>query len=107
MTRPCGLQPRRSGQVSRVAEARPVAPARRRKMVNELLQIPGVGPSIAADFVCQGLTTIASLRGQDPEHMYARQCELQGGHVDRCFLYVCRCAVYFAEHTRHDPAKLK
>jgi len=76
-------------------------------MVNELLQIPGVGPSIAADFVCQGLTTIASLRGQDPEHMYARQCELQGGHVDRCFLYVCRCAVYFAEHTRHDPAKLK
>jgi hypothetical protein len=27
--------------------------------------------------------------------------------VDRCLLYVFRCAVYFAEHTRHDPELLK
>jgi hypothetical protein len=30
-----------------------------------------------------------------------------GQHVDRCVLYVFRCAVYFASESKHDPELLK
>ena len=33
--------------------------------------------------------------------------EMRGGTMDRCVLYVFRCAVYFAETSRHDPELLK
>ena len=74
---------------------------------NELLTIPGVGKSIAQDFVEMGYSTLDSLKGQDPQKMYERHCALKGCLIDRCFLYVCRCAVYYAENETHDPEKLK
>ena len=39
--------------------------------------------------------------------MYRRDCELRGIEIDRCQLYVYRCAVYFAETDHPDPKKLK
>ncbi|MDD3311718.1 helix-hairpin-helix domain-containing protein [Pseudodesulfovibrio sp.] len=72
-----------------------------------LRAIPGVGPSLAADLVSLGYGSVAELRGEDPEAMYARLMEQVGTHVDRCVLYVFRCAVYFAETDRPDPEKLK
>lgn len=75
--------------------------------LRELQRIPGVGPSIAQDLCQQGLRRVVELKGRDPQELYRRQCELQGGHVDRCWLYVARCAVYFAEAERPDPEKLK
>jgi predicted flap endonuclease-1-like 5' DNA nuclease len=62
-----------------------------------LQRIPGVGPSIAQDLYEQGWRRVDELKTADPEALYERQCELQGGHVDRCWLYVARCAVYFAQ----------
>jgi hypothetical protein len=73
----------------------------------DLRRIPGVGPSIAQDLYDQGFRSVAELKCQNPQAMYERQCELQGGHVDRCWLYVARCAVYFAETACPDPEKLK
>ena len=69
--------------------------------------IPGVGASIANDLWMQGYRVPSDLQGEDPEAMYNKQCELQGVKVDRCLLYVFRCAVYFASHAEHNPELLK
>lgn len=73
----------------------------------ELQQIPGVGPSIAQDLLDLGVERVADLRGADPEELYERLCVRRGTHVDRCVLYVFRCAVYYAGHDVHEPEKLK
>jgi hypothetical protein len=73
----------------------------------DLLRIPGVGPSIAADLNWVGIRQVAELRGRNPESLYTDLCRDVGHHVDRCVLYVFRCAVYFASETRHDPELLK
>ena len=74
--------------------------------LRDLQRIPGVGPSIARDLYFQGWRQVVELKGCDPQQLYDRQCDMQGGHVDRCWLYVARCAVYFAETAKPDPAKL-
>lgn len=76
-------------------------------VIRELSQIPGVGPSIASDLYRLGIRQVAELRGRDPEALYAELCERAGEHVDRCVLYVFRCAVYFASEGRPDPELLK
>ncbi len=75
--------------------------------IKDLRRIPGVGMSIAEDFYAQGFRTVNQLKACDPLTLYQKQCEIQGGHVDRCWLYVARCAVYFAETLEPDPEKLK
>ena len=72
-----------------------------------LQAIPGVGPSLAGDLLELGYQQVRDLRGEDPEHMYRRLMERQGKHIDRCVLYVFRCAVYFASEANPDPEKLK
>lgn len=76
-------------------------------VLKALRQIPGVGKSIANDLWHQGFRSVQELSDQDPEAMYLKQCELQGTHVDRCMLYVFRCAVYYASHEQHEPEKLQ
>lgn len=76
--------------------------------LRDLRRIPGVGKSIAQDFYQQGFRSVAQLAGCDPEVLYQKQCEIQGCHVDRCWLYVARLAVYFAQTpaAEHEPEKL-
>ena len=76
-----------------------------REIIRELRQIPGLGPSIAQDLLELGYQRIGDLKGADPEEMYERFMRLKGMHVDRCLLYVFRCAVYFASRSRHDPER--
>ncbi len=76
-------------------------------ILKQLQTIPGVGKSIALDLWNQGYRSVDELKGQDPEEMYVRQCELQGTQVDRCLLYIFRCAVYYASNEHHDPELLK
>lgn len=76
-------------------------------MKTELQKIPGVGPKMEEDLLQLGYTTIASLKGQDPQVMYERSCAIYGMQLDRCVLYVYRCAVYFAETACPDPEKCK
>jgi hypothetical protein len=70
-------------------------------------QVPGVGKSIAEDLWNLGLRSVSDLKNQDPEDLYLRLCALQGTHVDRCMLYVFRCAVYYASNDIPDPELLK
>lgn len=73
----------------------------------DLQVIPGVGPSISKDLRDLGYSNTADLREEDPELMYEALCRLRGGHIDRCVLYVFRCAVYFADNDTHDVELLK
>jgi hypothetical protein len=75
--------------------------------IDRLSEIPGVGPSIAADLYRLGVREVAELRGRSPESLYTELCRDVGRHVDRCVLYVFRCAVYFASEARPDPELLK
>ncbi len=72
-----------------------------------LQRIPGVGPSISEDLVDLGVATVAELEGRDPNELYEALRAMRGGRMDRCVLYVFRCAVYFAETERHEPELLK
>ena len=74
---------------------------------DRLQAIPGVGPSIAGDLRSLGYRSVSDLEGQDPEAMYASLCRLRGERIDRCVLYVFRCAVYFAGTADHDSELLK
>jgi hypothetical protein len=74
---------------------------------DDLQSIPGVGVSLAQDLRDLGYNSVAALRGSDPELMYRKLCELRGVHIDRCVLYVFRCAVYYASHSVHEAALLK
>lgn len=75
--------------------------------MGELREIPGVGEATEKDLIALGYTTIESLIGANPEEMYERDCIMRGFRVDRCQLYVYRCAVYYAENETHDAEKLK
>jgi len=78
-----------------------------RETLRELTRAPGVGPSIDADLETLGVRSLADLARADPEELYQRLETQADGHVDRCVLYVFRCAHYFAAHTRHDPELLE
>lgn len=71
--------------------------------LKELQIIPGVGKSIAADLYELGIRRVADLKDKDPEKLYSRRCTQVGARIDPCLLYVFRCAVYYASHTRHNP----
>lgn len=76
-------------------------------MKDELLSVPGIGPSICADLHRIGVNRVSDLRLSDPEDLYDRLCAARGTQVDRCELYVFRCAVYYAKNEKHDPELLK
>lgn len=74
--------------------------------LNDFQRIPGVGKSIAQDFLNMGFSSTLQLRGLDPEQLYLDFCSFRGMHIDRCMLYVFRCAVYFVSEPKHEPEKL-
>jgi predicted RecB family nuclease len=74
---------------------------------DDLRRIPGVGPSLAQDLRDLGIDRVDQLIGADPQVLYDRLQAQVGTHVDRCVLYVFRCAVYFASEFPHDPELLK
>jgi hypothetical protein len=78
----------------------------KKQVLSEFEKIPGVGKSIALDLWELGLRSISELRNNDPEKLYAKHCKQKGQPVDRCLLYVFRCAVYFASHKKHNPKLL-
>ena len=75
--------------------------------MQEFQQIPGVGVRIAEDLWNIGLRSITELNGADPNELYNKICKFQKTKVDRCMLYVMRCAVYYASNKKHDPQLLK
>jgi len=75
--------------------------------IKDLQIIPGVGKSIAQDMFDLGIRELTDLKKRDPEKLYENLCALRGRHIDRCVLYVFRCAVYFASTKKPDPYFLK
>lgn len=75
--------------------------------LRDLQRIPGVGPSLSDDLYRLGIRRVDELTGRDPQALYEKLMKLEGRHVDRCVLYVFRCAVHFAEHGGDDPELTK
>lgn len=75
--------------------------------MNPLMIIPGVGKSIASDLNGIGIYQVADLKDKEPEKLYQQLCKHQGITLDRCLLYVLRCAVYYASNSSYDPELLK
>jgi hypothetical protein len=78
----------------------------RAAILKELQRMPNIGPSIAIDLYDLGIRKIADLKRKNPQQMYDELMAQRGSYIDRCQLYVFRAAVYYAEHTEHDPALL-
>ena len=70
-------------------------------------EIPGVGKQMSIDFYDLGYRAVADLQNESPEQMYEKLMDLRACHIDRCVLYVFRCAVYYATHSQHDSQLLK
>ena len=75
--------------------------------LQQLQQIPGVGKTIARDMHNIGIHSIDDLNGRQAHQLYAKLCQFKAFPVDRCMLYVFRCAIYYASNTDHDPQLLK
>lgn len=79
----------------------------KQKALKIFRQIPGVGKIIAEDFWNIGLRSLDDLKKANPEKLYKALCSFQNQQVDRCMLYVFRCAIYFASTDTPDPELLK
>jgi len=75
--------------------------------LKELQTIPGIGENLSQDLLDLGYRKIHDLKRENPENMYQSLMGLRGQHVDRCVLYVFRCAVYYASNSAHEPDLLK
>ena len=84
-----------------------MAESARAGALKALQEIPGIGPSLARDLVDLGYRRVGQLRRADPGRMYEKLMALRGEPIDRCVLYVFRCAVYYAGRAAHDPELLK
>lgn len=78
-----------------------------KEILKDLMQIPGIGKSIANDLLNIGINRVADLKGKDAEKLYQKSNEFAGVHQDRCLLYAFRCAVYYASTEKPDSEKLK
>jgi len=75
--------------------------------LKQLQIIPGIGKRLGQDLVDLGYHEVKQLKNENPELMYQKLIKLRGQHIDRCVLYVFRCAVYYASNLNHDPKLLK
>ena len=80
---------------------------REKEIIRALRVIPGVGKSIARDLMEMGITRASDLSDKSPGELYRKLCQLKGFPVDRCMLYVFRCAVYFVRTAQPEPELLK
>ncbi|HOT45476.1 MAG TPA: helix-hairpin-helix domain-containing protein [Spirochaetota bacterium] len=80
---------------------------KKREHGSNLQEIPGVGPSIEKDLLDIGISRVEDLKGKRPDELYDKLCRLRNTKIDRCVLYVFRCAVYYAGSGNHDPDLLK
>jgi len=76
-------------------------------MKTDLIKIPNVGVKTKESLIKMGITCVEDLKGQDPEKLYQKDCQIKKFEEDKCQLYLFRMAVYYAEHTVHDREKLK
>ncbi len=76
------------------------------KKMTDLGVIPGIGPKTSRSLRSIGINWVENLKGKKPEMLYNSLCREAGTQIDRCLLYVLRCAVYYASHKKHKPRLL-
>ena len=99
------VQSSRESEPTPPAQRRPKARARgkgpsdpgERAAWREFQQLGSIGPAGALDLLQLGFRRIDELRGQDPNLLHARLCELTGVRQDPCVEDVLRCAIAQAE----------
>ena len=69
---------------------------------NELRALPNVGPAIAKKLIRLGIERPDDLRGQDPERLFRRLCDLDGRRHDPCLLDTFVAAV---DHANGAPPR--
>ena len=74
--------------------------------MSDLQTIPGVGEKMEKLFQGIGVFSTADIKKRSPGRMYQQLCDVKAAPVDRCVLYVFRCAKYYVTHKNHDPEKL-
>ncbi|KQC13310.1 MAG: hypothetical protein APR63_08970 [Desulfuromonas sp. SDB] len=80
---------------------------KKNQIKSDLLNIPGVGKSISRDLREVGIKKISDLKEKNPDELYRKLCSIRNAKIDRCVLYVFRCAVYFASNQQHQPELLR
>ncbi len=68
-----------------------------------LVDVPNIGPAMAADLRLLGINAPAGLAGQDPVDLYLRLCEATGLRQDPCVLDTFMAAVAFAGNDDARP----
>ena len=72
-------------------------PAKERRAIAHLEDIPKIGPAVAADLRQLGITSPADLPGRDPYAMYDKLCRITRQRHDPCVLDTFIAAVRFME----------
>ena len=61
--------------------------------MKRLQTLRNIGPATAMRLYSIGISSPEQLKGSDPEELYQRLKEKEGGSLDRCVLYLLRGAV--------------
>jgi hypothetical protein len=69
----------------------------------ELRALPNVGPTIARMLIRLGIERAVDLRGQDPEQLFRRLCEIDGRRHDPCLLDTLTAVVDYANGAPARP----
>ncbi len=75
--------------------------------LKELQTLEGIGPKIALMLFKIGVRSVNDLKTANPQALYDKLCDHLGVKVDRCVLYVFRCAVYNASTPNPESELLK
>ena len=70
---------------------------------NDLRQLPNVGPAVARMLTRLGVERADDLRGQDPERLFQRLCDLDGKRHDPCLLDTFVAVVDYANGAPARP----
>ena len=71
--------------------------------MSELRNIPGVGTKTEQTLIALGYGSLKALRDADPDELYIKACLLENEQMDKCALYVFRCAVAYAKDPAPNP----
>jgi hypothetical protein len=71
--------------------------------LGRLQEIPNVGPAVARRLAELGFDGVDSLRGQDPEALFARTEAARGAPEDPCLLDTYRAVIAYADNGDTRP----
>jgi hypothetical protein len=77
------------------------------ELIAEILKIPCIDRELALGLIELGIYSIEDLKDASPDQLYHQLSTIRNQNLDKYFLYMLKCAVYYASHSKHDPELLK